>query len=301
MRFLRTVARYATLTVVICITASTAEAACDAELERVETASWSRSGGYDAFDSVGYADQFGFEVLHLDKDGEPCEVIATLEAAGGVRLDGPGGDTLAYELRTDANLPNGGQSLTFRLDLEPGERRRVAYFIFLPSGQFVGSGAYNGQLTIDLAEDLDGTPEAEDRRDVPVRATAGSGARISFVGAVGRRQTVDFGELTDGKSSPPVFLDVRSTADYEIRLTSEEGGRLVQRADGEIWSVPYSTTIDGSAVNLDKGNAVGSRFSGPTDPAGHRMPLKFQLGSIGDQRAGSYQDRITIEIFPTSR
>ena len=301
MGFFRTGARCAALTVVICTMASTAEAVCDVELERVETASWSQSGGYDAFDAVGYADQFGFEVLHLDENGEACEVVATLEAAGGTRLAGPGRETLAYELRADANLPNGDGTLAFRLDLEPGERRRVAYFIFLPPGQFVGSGSYDGQLAIDLAEDLDGTLEPEDRRDVPVRATAGSGARISFVGAVGRRQTVDFGELTDGKSSAPVFLDVRSTSDYEIRLTSEEGGRLVQRADGELWSVPYSTAIDGSTVNLSNDNAAGRRFSGPTDPAGHRMPLTFELGSVGNQRAGSYRDRITIEIFPTSR
>ena len=301
MGYSRTAALSFLLLASICAISPGAEAACDAELERIDTVSWSRSGGYDAFDTVGYADQFGFEVLHLDKDGEPCEVIATLEASNGLRLDGPGRDKLAYDIRADANLPNGSGSLTFRLDLEPGERRRVAYFIFLPPSQFVGSGNYEGQLTINLAEDLDGTLEAEDRRDVAVRATAGSGARISFVGAIGRRQTVDFGELTDGKSSPPVFLDVRSTADYEIRLTSEEGGRLVQRADGKTWSVPYNTIIDGNAVDLDKTKSIGRRFSGPTDPAGYRMPLTFQLGSIGNQRAGSYRDRITIEVYPSSR
>ncbi len=300
MTFLRTTTLLWLVPAVIGLGVSAAEAACDAKLERVDTASWSRSGGYDAFDPVGYADQFGFEVLHLDKDGEPCEVVATLEATTGARLDGPGGDKLAYDIRTDANLPSGA-GVTFRLDLEPGERRRVAYFIFLPPGQFVGSGAYDGQLTINLAEDLNGTLEAEDRRDVPVRATAGSGARISFVGAIGRRQTVDFGELTDDKASPPVFLDVRSTADYEVRLTSEEGGKLVQRADGKTWSVPYRTTIDGDIVDLEKAVAIGRRFSGPTDPGGDRMPLVFRLGSIGNQRAGSYRDRITIEIFPSLR
>ncbi|MGI9504527.1 MAG: hypothetical protein ACR2RE_15895 [Geminicoccaceae bacterium] len=283
------------------IASSPVEAACDAKLERVETASWSRSGGYDAFDPTGYADQFAFEILHLDKDGVPCEVIATLEAAGGARLDGPGQDQLAFDLRTDANLPNGSGRLTFRLGLEPGERTRVAYFVFLPPGQFVGSGSHEGRLTIDLVEDLDGSVEVEDRRDVAVRASVGSGARISFVGAVGRRQTVDFGELTDGKTSPPVFLDVRSTADFEIRLTSEERGDLVQRADGKVWRVPYITRIDGDRVDLDRVNSSGRNFSGPTDPAGQRLPITFQLGTIGDQRAGSYRDRITIEVFPASR
>ena len=301
MKFLRTTTLPWLAPAVLGLGVSTAEAACNAKLERIETAAWSQSGGYDAFDAVGYADQFGFEVLHLDKDGEPCEVVATVEAGAGGSLDGPGRDKLAYDIRTDANLPSGSGTVTFRLDLEPGERRRVAYFIFLPPGQFVGSGAYDGQLTITLAEDLGGTLETEDRHDVPVRATAGSGARISFVGAVGRRQTVDFGELTDGKSSPPVFLDVRSTADYEIRLTSEEGGKLVQRADGKTWSVPYRTTIDGDIVDLEKAASKGRRFSGPTDPAGDRMPLGFRLGSIGNQRAGSYRDRITIEIFPSLR
>ena len=168
MRSFRTAILFTGLATGIGTAVSPVEAACDAKLERVETASWSRSGGYDAFDAVGYADQFGFEILHLDKDGEPCEVVATLEAAGGARLDGPGRDKLAYDIRTEANLPNGNGTVALRLDLEPGERRRVAYFIFLPPGQLVGSGAYSGQLTIDLAEDLDGTLEAEDRRDVPV-------------------------------------------------------------------------------------------------------------------------------------
>lgn len=301
MKCLRTTTMLLLAPSIVGLSVSIAEAACDAKLERVEPASWSQSGGYDAFDPVGYADQFGFEVLHLDKDGERCEVVVTVEVSEAGNLSGPGRETLAYEARTDANLPNGSGTISFRLELEPGERRRVAYFVFLPPGQFVGGGAYNGQLTVDLAEDLNGTLEAEDRRDVPVRATAGSGARISFVGAVGRRQTVDFGELTDGKSSPPVFLDVRSTADYEIRLTSEEGGKLVQRADGKTWSVPYRATIDGDSLDLQQTTSIGRRFSGPTDPAGYRMPLEFRLESIGNQRAGSYRDRITIEIFPSLR
>lgn len=300
MRFFRTLPLLMSLFAGICIVASAAEAVCDVKLERIDTASWSRSGGYDAFDPIGYADQFGFEVLHLDKDGKPCEMVATVEATNGTRLEGRGRDKLDYDIRTDATLRNGSGGVTFRFDLTPGERRRVTYFIFLPPSQFVGSGSYEGQLAVNLAEDLGGTLEAEDRRDVLVRATAGSGAKISFVGAVGRRQTVDFGELSDGKSSTPVFLDVRSTADYEIRLKSEEGGQLVQRSVGKTWRVPYQTTLDGNVVDLDKITSTGRRFSGPTDPVGDRLPLQFSLGSVGDQRAGNYRDRVTIEIFPTT-
>jgi len=283
------------------VSLNAAEAACDVELERIDTASWNRSGGYDVFDAVGYADRFGFEVLHLDKDGEPCEVIASVEPIGGPRLNGPGGEALAYEVRTAANIANGTNGVEFRLDLEPGERRQLGYFIFLPPGQFVAGGGYEGRLAVSVVEDIDGSLEAEDRREIPVRASAGSGAQISFVGAVGRRQTVDFGELTDGKSSPPVFLDIRSTTDYEIRLTSEEGGRLVQRADGRTWAVDYATVLENARIDLGPNTSKNLRFSGPTDPAGRRSPLTFELGVVGDQRAGSYRDRITIEITPTSR
>ncbi len=298
MSFFRTAPLFMSLSAGISIGAATAEAACDVKLERIDTASWSRRGGYDAFDRVGYADSFGFEVLHLDKNGEPCEVVATVETTNGALLKGSSQGKLEYDIRTDATLGNGSGSVSFRLDLTPGERRRITYFIFLPPGQFVGSGSYEGLLAINLAEDLNGTLEVEDRRDVLVRATAGSGAKISFVGAVGRRQTVDFGELTDGRSSPPVFLDVRSTTDYEIQLTSEESGRLVLQANGETWNVPYKAILDGTVVDLDKITPTGRRYPGPTDPAGRRLPLLFEIGSIGNQRAGSYRDRITIQIFP---
>ena len=289
-----------TIALMATMLASGARAACDVRLERMDTASWNRSGGYDVFDTVGYADRFGFEVLHPDKDGEPCEVVARIEPIGGTRLAGPGRKTLGFEVRSDANQPNGAGSIEFKLDLQPGERRQLGYFIFLPSRQFVTSGSYEGRLALAVFEGVDDREVLRDNREVPLRAQVGSSAQVSFVGAVGRRQTIDFGELTDGKSSPPVFLDVQSTADYEITMTSEEGGRLIQRVDGDVWVVDYAASLNGTSVDLARGQPTAQRFQGPTDPVGRRVPVRFRLGTVGEQRAGIYRDRITIEITATS-
>lgn len=281
--------------------ASAAHAVCELELERIDTASWSRSGGYDVFDPIGYADRFTFEVLHPDPDGERCDARISVAPVATPRLAGPGGAALSYELRTDASLPGRPAGITFDLEMQPGERRQLAYFVLLPPGQFTVSGAYENRLKINVLEGIDGVLEDRDDAETPIRATVGSSARISFVGAVGRRQTIDFGELIANKAAPPVFLDVQSTGDYEISLTSEENGRLVQRADGQLWAIPYHTSLDGAAADLGAQTKLSRRFSGPADPAGRRIPLEFRLGTIGDQRAGNYRDHITIEITPTSR
>ena len=281
----------------ICLS-SAVQAACDLELQEVDNAVWSRSGGYDVFDPVAYADRFSFDVHHLEPDGEPCDAVVSIAPKTTTRLRGPGSASLAYEIRADAGEPNGPKGVTFAFELQPGERRQLHYFIFLPSGQFTPSGVYESRLGIDVAEDISGLVEEKDEKDIAVRATVGSGAEISFVGAVGRQQTIDLGELTDGKSSPRVFLDVQSTGDYEISVTSEEGGQLVQRVDGQRWAVPYRTILDGSQIELRGRDKARRSYAGPTDPAGHRVPLQFQLEAVGDQRAGAYRDRITIEITP---
>ena len=278
---------------------SLASAACELELQRIDDATWARSGGYDVFDPVAYGDRFSFDILHQEPDGEPCDALVTVAPTATARLDGPRGASLLYEIRADAGSPGDPRGISFVFELQPGERRQVSYFILLPASQFAASGPYEGSLTISLTEDLDGSLQERDRSDIPMRATVGSGAEISFVGAIGQRQTIDLGELTDGKSSPEIFLDVQSTGDYEISLTSEEGGQLVQRVDGRDWDIPYRAILDGSSIDLRGRDKARRRFPGPTDPAGKRLPIQFQLEAVGDQRAGVYRDRITIEITPT--
>ena len=276
--------------------------ACEVKLEQIEPATLSRADGYDVFDAIGHAEQFSFELINLRNDGEACEVDASVEPLSGKsRLSSLGKGTLDYEIRASADLANRSEGISFRLTLEPGERRRLDYFVYLPPSQFVANGNFEDRLAIDVSKVVDGLLETEDRRETLVRAVVNPSARIRFVGAVGHRQSVDFGELVKGKSSPPIFLDVRSTSNYEIRVSSEEGGRLVQRVGGEIWSIDYTALLANTRLSLSPFNQNSQRFSGPTDQAGDRHPIRFELGDIGNRRAGTYRDHMIIEITPIVR
>ncbi len=280
-----------------------AHAACNLALTDIQTASWNgQGGGYDAFDATSFSDLFTLEVLHTDPAGVACDVVARVEPFGKPDLKGPGQETLVYQIRTASNQPVSNNRLNFSFTLEPGERRKLTYAIRLPSQQSVSSGNYDGRLQFTAFEDVAGALERRDNADTPVRARVASAARIAFVGAVGRKQEVDFGELTDRKRAPPVFLDVRSTSNYRIRLKSENGGNLEQIApDGRTWSIDYETILDGRRVDLSASAGTQLRFDGPTPATGDRLALGLQIGDVGDRRAGTYRDRITIEITPGDR
>ncbi len=276
--------------------------ACSLALEDVSSLNWEgRGGGYDPFDAVSFSDRFTFKVVHLEPAGTTCDVVVRIEPIGPSRLSGPAGSALDYALRTEQNQPTTAESLDFRRGLDPGEPSDVSFVVFIPALQTSGSGQHEARLRITAFEDVAGVLQQRDTKDAILRATVISAARMAFVGAVGRRQTVDFGELTDGKSAPPVFLDVRSTGDFEIRLTSEQRGSLTQTVAGTRWVVPYSATLGGGAVDLTALSGDTRRFGGPTAATGDRIPLDLRIGTVGNVRAGTYRDVVTIEVTPSGR
>lgn len=295
---LRPALQLAGLAVLAALVATPAEAACTLRIERAEAAAWNAGGGYNVFDRNGIAERFELEVRRVDADPEPCDAVVTLAPAG--RLDlAQAGSRLAFALRPASQraVLDGDSVTLLGEDLLPQDLLRLDYEVVLLPGQIVAAGRYRGALLAEVRRKDGGLQELEDSEKIPVTARVRSNARIGFAGTSGRRQTVDFGELTEGKTPgiTPQIL-VQSTSDFSLEITSENRGALAQRADGGDWRIPYSASIGGQPLTLERG-AQSVDFRGPTVET-RRLPIEFRIESIERQRAGVYRDTVTIVVTP---
>lgn len=280
----------------LAMAAASAEAACALRIERAETAAWNAGGGYDVFARNGIAERFELEVRRVDADTAPCDAIVTLRPEGRPRLV-QGGQSLAYALRPAAPraLLDGGTVTLRGEDLLPEDVLRLDYEIVLLPGQVVAAGRYRGGLIAEVRRESGSLQELEDSAQIAVTARVRSNARIAFAGTSGRRQTVDFGELTEGKTPniTPQIL-VQSTSNFSLSVTSENRGALAQ-STGD-WRVPYAASIAGQPLSLERGTQRLD-FRGPTADA-RRLPIEFRILRGERRRAGLYRDTVTIVVTP---
>ena len=284
------------LVTLLAMAAAPAGAACTLRIERAEPAAWNAGGGYNVFDRNGIAERFELEVRRVDADTTPCDAVVTLRPEGRTRLT-QAGRSLDYALRPAAPravLDDGAVTLRGE-DLLPQDLLRLDYDVILLPRQIVAAGRYRGALIAEVRDDSGAPQELEDSERIAVTARVRSNARIAFAGTSGRRQTVDFGELTEGKTPniTPQIL-VQSTSDFSLSVTSDNRGALAQ-STGD-WRIPYTASIAGQRLDLERGTQRVD-FRGPTTDA-RRLPVEFRILRSERNRAGTYRDTVTIVVTP---
>lgn len=212
--------------------------------------------------------------------------IATQDGSP-VSLDN-GGSTLTMDLQQSsqtANLSFLGASLTgnARRDLFAGSVT-VPLFVVRP-GQFVPTGLYRERLTIAIG----------DAPPLPVEIVMQVQSSIRLVPQNGSSvKSISFGEVSQGSERTSSIYYV-ANGPFEVRLNSQNGGRLVHESGLSFGSIAYATRYDGTSVDLSGGPAIVR-----VRPSGQGVQideLTITVPPANDHYAGKYRDVLSLDYI----
>lgn len=195
---------------------------------------------------------------------------------------------------------------SFPLILGLNQENSHSFFWTINPSQIVAAGATRFQdVTLELrlySGLVLGATVLEDTKTITFRTKAESSVDLSLVNTGGAfnisdtTQTVDFGALVSGASLAYDTM-IRSNDGYVVTLQSQNSQKM-QHAGIPSGLVPYSLTMNGSAVNLSPGTVVqAAAATGTTPAAGNRLPTVFTVGALtGTEPAGNYEDVITVTV-----
>ena len=304
------------LLMLLAATSSTLANACEFSISRVSASATLR---YDVFNGTSVSIPATIEIERTDTAAVPASsaesvvVVAeqTVDCDARVLIAGEQGSTLSstgftlsYQLISDAAASSSLQPHVLSReisDMEPGEVARWSYTLEIPAGQFVPSGQYTSALEVSVGPNNTGTKQllhVDDTELVQLRATVESSARIVFSGVQGRSRQVDFGNLTTG--AVPIFepaVIVQSTSPYRLRFRSDNNGKLISEQSSNPSKIPYELVVAGKLVNLSSSRS-DLLFNTKYENSNKRIPFEFRIVNAEKKRAGSYSDRVIVDILP---
>ena len=240
-----------------------------------------------------------FQVQLVNEGADTCKVrlsIDTLGQAFGVSRGN--GKRVAYsivERSTGVDLsPRSGKSVLRSrafVTIAP-HSEQVAQFDVALAADFDTDGSYSQLINLNALGDSDADVVAF--RPITLVATAASSATMALSGdftRIGGIADVDLGDLNDRNHQPSLILHVRSTRAYQIRSSSQNGGKLV--LDGTAWSIGYKMSIDGTTI--DPNGGIYNSNSGQHSRADN-LRVGFAITGGTDVAAGRYSDVVTLEI-----
>lgn len=255
--------------------------------------------GYDPFgDSIA---EGTFSVTFVNEGGADCSFTPTFELSEqAFGLSKGTGKSIRYAVLNLSNprdvTPRAGQSLPLspqrELALRPGESRSLMYKLVAQPTDVQGSGTFTQNVTIQAQ---DGNFQSRGGAGLVLGINVLPSARVGLSGAFSMNDgqaVVNLGELREGVAPVPLHLQVSSTGDYDIVVSSANSGQL--RLGSSQWFIPYSVAIAGNAVNLTGAQTVtGSTRSGLLRDS---LPFQFVIGDVSNRRAGVYSDVVSVSI-----
>lgn len=165
----------------------------------------------------------------------------------------------------------------------------------------------NGSLTIDLLQIRPGQFVERGVYTVSLQLTVNGTTAPGFIAALtiepaiqllgnaaNGRMRVDLGELSKGAAVTTNIL-YRSNSSMTVQLVSDNGGRLIHRADPQLGAVPYELRVADSIANPGSGSAsVPVAFS---EARVSRLPVTITVEPAPNRLyAGEYNDVLTFEF-----
>lgn len=204
------------------------------------------------------------------------------------RVFGPGGQIRVQHV-SGASYGRGGGYL-LKQTIAGNSELNVEFGFAIDLGWGAKSGTYNQGYIVSLLDEQDNTlirsSEINLLLDVP------PAVRLRFVGNVDR---LDLGMLSDKRTtvSPPFGIRVFSTSPYEVAVSSENRGALVQQ-NGRA-RIPYFMKMAGRQLDLA---AASDILTFPNSPGrlGRVLPIVVVVPPDDNRPAGRYSDRITVTV-----
>lgn len=280
--------------------ATPAEAQCFAG--RINGSNFVASGNYDPFDAADSAISYTLTVRNTWFG--TCNYAVVFHRASLPAQMGTTPNLITYTISSSA----GGANLITTtasnvaapvwlsvLNVPQGGNVTVTYFVNVARGQVVPPGTYNDPIEVWLYP-LTGAgaifPFRLHADSLTVRRIVPTSMSVNIAGG-GTTTTLDYGTLTNGEVRS-VNIEARSNVNYLLSATALNLGNLTLAPPFSSWTIPYTATLGGSALNLASTTVLGP--FGQTPYAGTTRSLVATIGTIGNKRAGIYSDEITVLI-----
>lgn len=290
-------------------TAMPALAVCDLDIRNIGTVRWNGAGsGYEVFDPATYGQIVTFDIRHRN---DACSFIVTASYTPGPNgerhLIGPGG-SLDYQLYVDRamsrvlkDLPGATAQEVIVGSAPAGTNtQQLEFTMSIPPLQVLAAGVYEADVDLSVYEGALGAATLRDQRRIRILARIQPTVQFTFAAGTvfdpnQRSARVDFGTMQAG-TARDLSLGARANTYYRISLSSENRGtmRHVDPTDNSV--VPYSLTVDGRVIELNRPSPTAVDDAPPTDATGRRHGFLFTIGDLGAASAGDYQDVITVTM-----
>jgi hypothetical protein len=257
---------------------------------------------YNPYSPVDVADSFRLSIANVGNDA--CYFGLLFRP----RIAAPKlGNTLSFEVKstTGTSLLTMAPAVFAPLArlgsrLSPSATAAIEFQIVVPRGQFAAPGSYDTTIDLELyAAGYGGWFYGQSLHTAPLTITYRVAEELSVSlrgGALAT--TLAFGGLERG-AQRSVNIDVRGNRQYQLRVTSQNSGRLLLTPPipGKDWAVPYSLALGGQTVTLSSSAYLAIRP--PTLPnSDASYTATVTIGDVAGKRAGRYQDVITVEVRP---
>ena len=184
------------------------------------------------------------------------------------------------------------------INLNNIREQEIELTINIPESQYADAGTYRLPIDIKLLDS--NTEEVLAEEQLVIEVLVAKKIYTNIAGAhtnqnsSSRFAVVNFGVLKTNDSQR-VSIQVRGNSLAEVKIKSENQGRLVHQKDADLF-VNYSVNVDGVASELDK----PLRLVRQTDKtlAGVAYPMDIIIGDAENKFAGKYRDIITVEVRP---
>lgn len=263
------------------------------------------SGTYDPYDALDNVNNFRLTVKNLSNltckygvvfrsnyavmlssvlpytasaDGVPSLVVPTNTLLGSVPF-----------VRTPPVAPNSGTTeITYRITIPRGKSATCS-----PCTNTI----YVELYAIDTTDKLVSPTLMTKAKALDISYTVNPTMSVNISGDAASTSTnMELGTLSSGLQGR-VRIEARSYADYKFVVTSENHGvlGLTPAVPGQTWSVPYTATLSGAALNLSGATtSLRQPATIPGSDASHELVVT--VGETAGKRAGRYEDTITIDI-----
>ena len=176
--------------------------------------------------------------------------------------------------------------------------QELEFTIHIPESQFAEPGIFRLPLEVQLV-DIE-SEQVLDEQTILVEISVSKRLQANIAGAQtnsnpnSKFAVVNFGVLKTNDSRR-VSIQVRGNTSAQVKVSSENRGRLVHTKDSNLF-INYSVDVDGEVSELNRplwlSREVDKTLSGVA------YPMDIIIGDAENKFAGQYRDIITVEVRP---
>ncbi|MGB3626961.1 MAG: hypothetical protein WA989_14105 [Henriciella sp.] len=204
------------------------------------------------------------------------------------RVFGPAGEIRVQYVSSASYAGGAGYMLSQTIPANSDLRIAFNFAIDLDWG--TRSGSYNQRFLLSLIDEATTTQTA--LTEINLLLDVPPAIRLRFVG---NNDRLDLGALSDETTtvSPPFGLRIFSTSPYEVAVSSENQGALVQQ-NGRA-RIPYFMKLAGRQLDLAVAADILT-FANSPGRLGRVLPIIVLVPPAKNRLAGRYSDTVTVTV-----